>query len=69
MAFGIAFAGILSGFSLAIWALLQGHSFPVVLLAYSVAGTIGAVLFIVFALIRTEQRSPPVHDGAGQQAR
>lgn len=52
MAFGLVFSSIISGLSLAVWALLDGHSAPVALLFHALGGTVGALLFIAFALVR-----------------
>lgn len=55
MTFGIVFSSIISGLSVAVWALLQGYSIPAALLLHALAGTAGAVLFIGFAVLRPAQ--------------
>lgn len=66
LTFGIMFSGILSGLSLSIWVLFQGYSIPIALVAYPLAGTLGALLFIAFALTRAVQPSPRLQEGAAE---
>ncbi len=66
--FGIMFSGILSGLSLSIWVLFHGYSIPVALAVYPLAGTLGALLFLAFALTRSQWRAPRAQKQAATQA-
>ncbi|WP_145106512.1 hypothetical protein [Cereibacter sediminicola] len=58
MAFGIVFSSLVSGLSLAVWALWQGYPIPAAVLLHMMGGTLGAVLFLGIAMMRPAARQP-----------
>ncbi|MGP3698381.1 hypothetical protein [Rhodobacter sp. NSM] len=68
MAFGIVFSSIISGLSLAIWALAQGYSIPFAVFMHMLGGTLGAMLFMAFALLRPSLLGSDFKPRQGQSA-